>query len=79
LQYFRAVALVINLIVLFLFIYAFLVAEAKPRIILTVIIALLFILPLLFKIPAVYWICYAGKVVFGIFCYVFTKTKGFSL
>ena len=78
-QYFRAIALVINLIVLFLFFYAFLVAETKPRIILTVIIALLFVLPFLFKIAAVYWICYAGKVVFGISCYVYTKTKGFSL
>lgn len=78
-HYFSAVALVINLIVIFLFIYAFLAAEAKPRIILTAIIALLFILPLLFKILFVYWVCYAGKVIFGISCYVYTKAKGLSL
>lgn len=78
-QYFKAVAFVINLIVIFLFIYAFLAAQAKPRIILTVIIALLFILPPLFKIPVVYWICYAGKVIFGISCYIYTKSKGLSL
>jgi len=79
LQYFKAVALVINLIVFFLFIYAFLAAERKARINLTVIMALLYILPPLFKIPVVYWICYAGKVIFGISCYVYTKTKGLSL
>ncbi len=78
-HYFRAVALVINIIVIFLFIYAFLAAEVKPRIIMTVIIVLLFALPLMFKIPVVYWICYAGKVIFGISCYVYTKAKGFSL
>jgi prepilin signal peptidase PulO-like enzyme (type II secretory pathway) len=66
---------VIDLIVIFLFVYAFLIAEARARIIMTTILVLFFVLPALFKIAAIYWICYVGKVIFGLSCYVYTRAK----
>lgn len=70
---------VIDLIVIFLFIYAFMLAEARARIIMTTILVLFFVLPVLFKIAAIYWICYAGKVIFGLSCYVYTRAKKVGL
>ncbi|MGD2246272.1 MAG: hypothetical protein PVI11_06985 [Candidatus Aminicenantes bacterium] len=66
---------IIDLIVIFLFIYAFLLAETRARIIMTTILVLIFILPTLFKISAIYWICYVGKVILGLSCYVYTRAK----
>ena len=66
---------VIDLIVIFLVVYAFLLAEARARIIMTAIFIVLFMLPLLFRVPAVYWVCYAGKVILGLGCYVYTRAK----
>ena len=66
---------VIDLIVIFLFVYAFLIAEARARIAMIAIMVPLFILPLLFRVPAVYWLCYAGKVILGLSCYVYTRAK----
>ena len=68
-------ASVIDLIVIFLFIYAFMLAEARARVIMTTILVLLFILPILFKVAAIYWICYVGKVILGLSCYVYTRAK----
>ena len=68
-------ASIIDLIVIFLFIYAFMLAEARARIIMTTILVLLFLLPVLFKVAAIYWICYAGKVILGLSCYVYTRAK----
>ncbi len=68
-------ASVIDLIVIFLFVYAFLLAEARARIILTTILVLLFILPALFKVAAIYWICYVGKDILGLSCYVYARAK----
>ncbi|UCE23031.1 MAG: hypothetical protein JSV46_02890 [Candidatus Aminicenantes bacterium] len=70
---------VINLIVIVIYVYAFLNAEAKGRVIMTAILALLFILPVLFSAPAVFWVCYAGKVIFGLSCYLYIKGKGASI
>lgn len=66
---------IIDIIVIFLFIYAFMLAEARARIIMSTFLVLLFILPALFKIAAIYWICYVGKVIFGLSCYVYTRAK----
>jgi hypothetical protein len=77
--YAKIISLVINLIVIVIFVYAFLNAEAKGRVIMTVILALLFILPLLFTASAIYWICYAGKIILGLTCYLYVKGKGASI
>jgi len=69
----------INLIVIAIFIYAFLNAETKGRVFITAILALLFILPLLFSASAIYWICYTGKVIFGLSCYLYIKGKGATI
>jgi ABC-type sugar transport system permease subunit len=70
---------VINLIVIAIFVYAFLNAEMKGRIIMTAILALLFILPAVFTASVIYWLCYAGKVIFGLSCYLYIKGKGASI
>ncbi len=77
--YGKIISSVINLIVIIIFVYAFLNAEAKGRVIMTVILALLFIMPVLFSASAVFWICYAGKVIFGLSCYLYVKGKGASI
>lgn len=66
---------VIDLIAIFLVVYAFLLAEVRARIIITAVFIVLFILPLLFRVPAVYWVSYAGKVILGLSCYVYTRAK----
>ena len=69
----------INLIVIAIFIYAFLNAETKGRVTMTAILALLFILPALFSASPIYWICYTGKVIFGLSCYLYIKGKGATI
>jgi len=78
-QYEKIISSVINLIVIVIFVYAFLNAEAKGRVIMTVILALLFILPVLFPVSAIFWVCYAGKVIFGLSGYLYVKGKGASI
>lgn len=78
-QYGKIVSLVINLIIIVIFVYAFLNAEAKGRFIMSIILALLFILPVLSSASAVFWVCYAGKVIFGLSCYLYIKGKGASI
>jgi len=78
-QYGKAINSIINLIVIVIFVYAFLNAEARARIIMTAILALLFILPAFFSVPALYWVCYAGKVIFGLSCYLYIKGKGATI
>jgi len=67
---------VVNLIVITAFIFAFVAAETKHRIILVTIMVLLFILPSLFQSPALGWVFYAGRVIFGIACYIYIKWRG---
>ncbi len=69
--------LIVNIITLIVFIFAFITAEAKGKIILAIIMALLFILPYLFPIREVEWTSYAGKVIFSIGCYLYIKMHGF--
>lgn len=68
--------LIINIVVLTIFIFAFITAETRGKIILAIIIALLFILPFLFPIPAVGWACFIGKAIFGMGCYIYIKSHG---
>jgi hypothetical protein len=72
-----AYLLIVNLITLIVFIFAFLTAETKGKIILAIIMALLFILPRLFPIREVAYICYAGRLIFAIGCYLYIKMHGF--
>jgi len=67
----------INLVVFIIFIFAFIAAETKGRIILATIMALLFILPFLFPFSAVGWACFVGKVIFGIGCFFYIRMRGF--
>jgi hypothetical protein len=69
--------LIVNIITLIVFIFAFITAEAKGKIILATIMALLFILPYLFPISEVEWASFAGKVIFSTGCYLYIKMHGF--
>jgi hypothetical protein len=69
--------LFINIVILAIFYFAFITAEAKGKIILATIMALLFILPYLFPIREVEWASFAGKVIFSIGCYLYIKMHGF--
>jgi len=65
--------LIMNIVVLFLFISAFRKAEANGKLILAAIAALLFLLPYITQNSVIGWICYGGKVIFGIGCYLYIK------
>jgi len=67
----------INFVVFIIFIFAFITAEIRGKIILVVIMALLFILPYLFPFSAVVWACFVGKVIFGIACFLYIRVHGF--
>ncbi len=69
--------LIANIIILIIFIFAFIAAETKGKIILATIMALLIILPYLFPIREVKLACFVGKVTFGIGCYLYIKMHGF--
>ena len=69
--------LIVNIITLIVFIFAFITAEAKGKIILATIMALLLILPYLLPIREVELASFAGKVIFGIGCYLYIKMHGF--
>jgi hypothetical protein len=69
--------LIINFLVLVFFILAFLSAELKVKSILLGIAILLFGLPYVLSLGALSWIFYAGKVFFGLGCYIFIRKQGF--
>ncbi len=69
--------LIANIITLIIFIFAFIAAETKGKIILATIMALLLILPYLFPIREVELACFVGKIIFGIGCYLYIKMRGF--
>jgi membrane protein YdbS with pleckstrin-like domain len=69
--------LIVNIITLIVFIFAFITAEAKGKIILAIITALLFILPRLFPFRGVEYSCSAGKIIFTIGCYLYLRMHGF--
>ena len=68
---------VINLIAIIAFIFAFLNAEEKGKIILAVIIAVLFLLPHIYTSVTLFWIYYAAKVIFALSCLLYIKSKRF--
>ena len=78
-QYLKIIQTIINIIVIAVFIFAFLSAETKGKVIMTVILAMLFALPALYPISVIYWLCYAGKVIFGLSCYLSLKSRGYSI
>ncbi len=78
-QYLKIIQTIINIIVIAVFIFAFLSAETKGRVIMTAILALLFTLPAIFTASVIYWLCYAGKVIFGLSCYISLKSRGYSI
>ncbi len=61
----------LNIIVLIIFIVAFVTADTRGKIILSLIIVSLFILPFIFPFRAVGWACYIGKAIFGVGCYFY--------
>ena len=67
---------IINFLVLVFFVLAFLSAEFKAKLILLGIAVLLFGLPYILPIGGLYWIFYAGKVIFGMACYLFIRRQG---
>jgi hypothetical protein len=68
--------LIVNIITLIIFIFAFITAETKGKIILATIMALLLIIPYLFPIREVEFVCFIGKVIFGIGCYLYIRMHG---
>ncbi len=69
--------LIINFLVLVFMALAFLSAERKARMILLAIAVLLFGLPYVLPLGNLAWIFYAGKVIFGLGCYIFIRKQGF--
>lgn len=71
--------LILNLIILIAFILAFIKAQKlTTQMILAGIMTLIIFLPQLINIePAslMWWVHYAGKVVFGLFCLIFVKLR----
>jgi hypothetical protein len=65
--------LIMTLVVLFLFISAFKKAEGNGKLILATIAALLFLTPYIIQNSVLGWICYGGKVIFGIGCYLYIR------
>ena len=68
---------IINLIAIIAFVFAFLNAEEKGKIILAVIIVVLFLLPHIYTSATLYWIYYAAKVIFALSCLIYIKSKRF--
>ena len=69
--------LIANIIVLIVFIFAFITAETKGKIILATIAAFLLILPYIFPTREVALAGFVGKAIFGIACYLYLKMSGF--
>ncbi|MCK4645202.1 MAG: hypothetical protein KAU46_03025 [Candidatus Aminicenantes bacterium] len=65
--------LIMTLVVLFLFISAFKKAGANGKLILSTIVTLLFLTPYITQNSVLGWICYGGKVIFGIGCYLYIR------
>jgi len=68
---------IINLIAIIAFVFAFLNAEEKGKIILALIMIVLFLLPQIYTTATMYWIYYAAKVIFALSCFAYIKSKKF--
>lgn len=60
--------LIIDIIVLVAFVFAFLIVENKGKLILAVILVCLFLFPKILPLPSLSWVYYAAKVIFGMAC-----------
>ncbi len=69
--------LIINFLVLVFFLLAFLSAGLKAKLILLGTAVLLFGLPYILYLGGLSWIYYAGRVIFGLGCYIFIRKQGF--
>jgi hypothetical protein len=69
--------LIINSLVLVFFLLAFLSAELKGKLILLGIAVVLFGLPSVVSFGNMAWAVYAGKVIFGLVCYLFIRRQGY--
>jgi hypothetical protein len=65
--------LLLNIIVVIIFIIAFISTDTKGKIILSLIMATLFILPFMFPFRIMKGACFAGKAIFSIACYFYIK------
>lgn len=69
--------IIINFLVLVFFLLAFLSAELKGKLILLGVTVLLFGLPYIVSFESLAWVVYAGKVIFGLVCYLFIRRQGY--
>jgi hypothetical protein len=65
--------LVMNVIVVVAFVFAFLIAENRGKLILAIIMALLFLFPKILPSPSLHWVYYAARVIFGLACIITFK------
>ncbi len=72
-----AYSIIINFLVVVFFILAFLSGELKVKLMLLGVMVLLFGLPYFLSLGSLSWIFYAGKIIFGIFCYLFIRRQGY--
>ena len=68
--------IIINFLVLIFFLLAFLSAEFKGKMIILGIAVVLFGLPTIVSLGSIAWAVYAGKVIFGLGCYLFIRKQG---
>jgi hypothetical protein len=76
-SYYHVVDYALTFIVIALGIFAFLQAEGKIRPAIVLILAVLFLLPALGHAQSLRWISWGGKILFGLWCYLYLKIKGF--
>ena len=67
----------LTFIVVVLAIFAFLQAEGRMRLLVVLILAALFLLPALSHAQVLRWISWGGKFLFGLWCYLYLRIKGF--
>ena len=67
----------LTFIVIVLGIFALLEAQGTFRLVIIAIMAVLFILPAIGRAPAVHWVTWGGKVLFGVAAFIYLKSKGF--
>ena len=67
----------LTFIVIVLGIFALLEAQGTLRLVIVAVLAALFILPAIGHAPAVRWVSWGGKLLFGLAAYIYLKSKGF--
>jgi hypothetical protein len=67
----------LTFIVIILGIFTLLEAQGNLRIYILIVLAALFVLPAIGHSPAVGWISWGAKLIFGLAAYIYLKSKGF--